>query len=444
MRGHAGNSHPPIDKVRQLQRKLGVCAKRSKTRRFHALYDRIYRSDVLWEARKRVRGNGGAAGVDAETIQAIEKRGAGEFLAKLQAALRAGRYRPSPVKRRYIPKADGKRRPLGIPTVRDRVAQMAAKLENEPIFEADFQDSRYGFRPKRSATQALEALREAGNRGQDFVADADSQGYFGNIQRDTRMELGKERISDRRVLKLIRQWLEAGVMEDGTVRERLAGTPRGGGISPLLANICLNELDRIWAARCRQLGQLVRYADDFVVLCGTESQARGSLRRVGLVMDRLGLTLHAAKTRLADLRRGKESFVFLGRTIRKKRSIQRTPRQHYVQRWPSPKATKKLRDRVRELTGQRQSGKDVKQIVAELTPVLRGWGKYFRTGNADREINKMDSFVVKSPRRRQYRRGGQRPTKRAPFTGDPLYGMGPHKLMGTVKYPAPATPGRSS
>lgn len=434
----------PIDKVRQLQRKLWVCAKQSKTRRFHALYDRIHRSDVLWEAWRRVRSNGGAAGVDAETIQAIENGGVEPFLAELQAALRAGRHRPSPVKRRYIPKADGKRRPLGIPTVRDRVAQMAAKLVIEPIFEADFQPCSYGFRPMRSATQALEAIRVAGNRGHNFVVDADIQGYFDNIQREPLMELVKERISNRRVLKLIRQWLEAGVMEDGTVRETLAGTPQGGVISPLLANIYLNKLDRIWAARCSQLGVLVRYADDFVVMCHTESQARESLRRVGLVMDRLGLTLHPAKTRLVDLRRGKESFVFLGCTIRKKRSIQRNPRKHYVQRWPSPKATKKLRDRVRELTGKRQSGKDVKQIVAELTPVLRGWGNYFRTGNADREFNKMDCFVVKSLRRWQYRRGGQRPTKRAPFTGDQLYGMGLHKLMGTVKYPAQAAPVRSS
>lgn len=434
----------PNEKVRQLQRKLWVCAKRSKTRRFHALYDRIYRSDVLWEAWRRVRSNGGAAGVDAETIRAIEQSGVERFLAEIQAALRAGRYRPSPVKRRYIPKADGKQRPLGIPTVRDRVTQMAAKLVIEPIFEADFQPCSYGFRPKKSATQALEAIRVAGNQGHNFVVDADIQGYFDNIQRDTLMELVKERISDRRVLKLIRQWLEAGVMEDGTVRETLAGTPQGGVISPLLANIYLNKLDRIWTARCGRLGVLIRYADDFVAMCATECRAREALRRIGLVMNRLGLTLHPAKTRLVDLRRGKESFVFLGCTIRKKRSIQRNPRFHFMQRWPSPKATKKLRDRVRELTSARQSGKDVKQIIAELTPVLRGWGNYFRTGNPTQEFKSMDAYVIEKLRRWQHRRGGQRISKRPGFTWDQLEGMGLHRLLGTVRYPAQATPRRSS
>ena len=233
-------------------------------------------------------------------------------------------------------------------------------------------------------------------------------------------------------------------MEDSTVRETLAGTPQGGVISPLLANIYLNQLDRIWVARCGQLGILIRYADDYVAMCRTESAAREALRRIEWVMNQLGLRLHPAKTRLVDLRRGKESFVFLGCTIRKKRSIQRTPHLHFTQRWPSPKAMQKLRERVRELTSKRQSGKGVKQLIVELTPVLRGWGNYFRTGNADREFHKMDRYVLWRLRSWQYRRGGQRPTKRPPFTGPQLYGMGLHRLMGTVRYPTQATPRRSS
>ena len=321
---------------------------------------------------------------------------------------------------------------------------MATKLVIEPIFEADFQPCSYGFRPKRSATEALEAIRVAGNRGRQFVVDADIRGYFDNIQQETLLELVKERISDRRVVKLIRQWLAAGVMEEGTVRATLAGTPQGGVISPLLANIYLNKLDRIWMARCGQLGILVRYADDFVVLCRTESRAREALRRVGLVMERLGLQLHPEKTRMVNLRRGKESFVFLGCTIRKKRSIQQAPGKHFMQRWPSPQATKRLRDRVREIINKRNSGKDVKRLIAELNPALRGWGQYFRTGNADREFNKVDSFVIQRFRRWQCRRGGQRATRRPLWTGPQLYGMGLYRLMGTVRYPAQAAPRRSS
>ncbi len=434
----------PVEKVRQLQRRLWVCAKSSKTRRFHALYDRIHRSDVLWEAWKRVRSNKGAAGVDETTLRSIEEQGVTQFLEGIQADLKAGQYRPSPVKRRWIPKADGKQRPLGIPTVRDRVIQMAAKLVIEPIFEADFQPCSYGFRPKRSATQALEAIREAGNRGHSFVVDADIQGYFDNIDRNMLMELVKERISDRRVLKLIRQWLEAGVMEDGTVRETLAGTPQGGVISPLLANIYLNKLDRIWAARCSSLGVLVRYADDFVAMCRTESAAKEALRRIGLVMNRLGLKLHPEKTRMVDLRRGKESFVFLGCTIRKKRSIQRNPRRHFMQRWPSPKAMKRIRERVHEMTDSRHSGKDVKQIIATLNPVLRGWGNYFRSGNAERKFNQLDSYVYCRLAQWMGRRGGQRVQRMEKWTHDRFVDMGLYRLRGTVKYPTQATSVRSS
>ena len=213
------------DKVRRLQRRLWTAAKQRPGRRFHALYDRIYRRDVLQEAWKRVRRNKGAAGVDGQTLAAIEEQGVAHFLEELYTALRDGRYRPSAVKRQYIPKADGKQRPLGIPTVRDRVVQMATKLVIEPIFEANFRPCSYGFRPRKSATDALETLRKQAAKGGNHVFDADIKDFFGSIDHGRLMTLVSKRISDKRVLKLLRQWLKVGVMVDGQVRSQVAGRP---------------------------------------------------------------------------------------------------------------------------------------------------------------------------------------------------------------------------
>src|SRR5882672_3987 len=235
-----------MDKVRELQRKLWSAAKRSGNRRFALLYDKVYRMDFLWEAWSRVRANGGAPGLDGKTIQTIEEHGVEEFLEGIQKDLKAGDYWPSPVRRQYIPKPDGKTRPLGIPTVRDRVVQTAVKLVIEPLFEADFEECSYGFRPKRSAQDALNAIRKAGNAGHDWVVDADIEKYFDSIDHELLMGAVQKRVTDPKVLKLIRRWLKAGVLEEGVVTEPERGTPRGGVISPLLSNVYLGDLDRTW------------------------------------------------------------------------------------------------------------------------------------------------------------------------------------------------------
>ena len=383
MAGRSGPKHPhrqpPMDKVRQLQRRLWVAAKRSPERRFHALLDRIYRRDVLWEAWRRVKANRGAAGVDRETLAVVEQYGVERMLDALHSVLRAGIYRPQPVLRRYIPKADGRQRPLGIPTVRDRVAQMATLIVLEPIFEADFRASSYGFRPRRSATQALEALRVRGACRGNQVLDADIRDYFGSIDHTTLLKLVAQRVSDHRVLKLLRQWLAAGVMDDGEWTATRTGTPQGGVISPLLSNIYLHVLDRIWEDRCAHLGTLVRYADDFVVMCDTTAAVEEARQRVSTVLTRLGLELHPEKTRTVDLSRGREGFDFLGCHLHKRMSgpiWERTrQRVYYLHRWPSPRAMARVRARVRALTPRRRCHLDLRLVIADVNRVIRGWGR---------------------------------------------------------------------
>lgn len=446
--GMAARPTNPIEKVRELQRALFRAAKRSPGRRFHALYDRIWRSDVLRRAWERVRSNKGAAGIDGETLAMIERQGAEHFLAEVHDEIRRGEYRPQPVRRVYIEKSVGKWRPLGIPTVKDRVVQMATKIVIEPLFEADFLECSYGFRPKRSATQALEKLRIEGGRGRHFVVDGDIQSFFDTIDKNGLMELVGRRICDRRVLKLIRKWLDAGVMsEENVVRHEATGTPQGGVISPLLANIVLHEFDREWQRDCQHLGLLVRYADDFVVLCHRESQAAEAMRRLREIFARLKLVLHPEKTKLVQIGLGKDGFDFLGCHLRIVKSHFKG--RTYLFRWPSVKAMKKVRRRVRELTDRRRRAglKDVDEVIADLNPVLKGWGNYFRTGNASKQFNQIDYYVWRRITRMLGKQRGfhghplawRVAHQRAAWPLEKLRARGLHKLLGTIQYPGSKT-----
>ena len=417
-----GQQHS-IGKSQQLQRNLYLAAKKDKQRRFHALYDRIFRLDILWRAWKEVRENMGSAGIDNITFEMVEEYGVEEYLLDIQEDLQNKKYRPKPVKRVYIPKPDGKQRPLGIPTIRDRIVQQACKIVIEPVFEANFLDSSYGFRPKRDAKQATEKVKKELYKNW-YVVDADIQGYFDNINHEILLGLLNRRISDRRVIKLCRQWLRAGVIENGKYYPTEKGSPQGGVISPLLANIYLHVLDSYWENH-KELGVIVRYADDAVIMCRKRTDAELAFEHLKRIMTKLKLTLNPQKTKIVDM--NKESFDFLGFRYQKFGKTKSGRKLPYMM--PSKKAMEKVKDAIRVITCRKSAYEGLEQKVEKLNPLIRGWRNYFQHGNSTKRFKQLDEFVwMKLWRRVYYRR------KQKKYREHVLYGFRKRYATSGIEY----------
>jgi len=430
----ANDAQRGLDPTRAFQRKLYRAAKLDRNRRFHALYDKVHRTDILTRAWREVVRNAGAAGVDGVSIQAIEESGVERFLRELQQQLVQGSYAPQPVRRVTIPKRSGGERHLGVPTVRDRVVQAAVKLVIEPVFEADFADCSFGFRPRRSARQARERIRTGLRQGRRVVVDADIRGFFDHLDHRLTLALVRERVSDRRILKLLSGWLRAGVLAGGSLLHPVAGTPQGGVISPLLANVVLHRLDQAWGSYRERLGELTRYADDLVILCVSTERADAALANLQEILAELGLELSATKTRIVDCRSGAEGFDFLGYHFRWVPTW-RDRERRFAGCWPSKKAVAAARERIRLLAPVARVGLPASMVVHDLNAFLRGWGAYFRYGNSTQAFRAIDRFVFERMARFLARKHGSRDWKRGMVDLiESRTGLGLHRLAGTVRY----------
>jgi len=383
----------PVTKAQQLRDKLCLAAKMSKTRRFHQLYDKVYRMDILEDAWKSVKRNKGIGGTDGVEIEDITRYGEDKYLQELHELLKdTHNYHPGSIKRVYIPKPSGGERPLGIPRIIDRTVQTATKLIIEPIFEVDFLECSYGYRPGKSPHEALEEIRQWTNKGYTFVLDADIKGYFDNINHEKLLEFMQQRISDRKILKLIKQWLTAGIVYEGGLQQNEIGTPQGGVISPLLANIYLHEFDKFWTQQTKVKGRLIRFCDDFVILFTSKEDAEKGLELVKEKLRELNLQLNAEKTRIVNMREEGQGFDFLGFHHRQK--FFQEYEKCYTLKWPKKSAVIGLKQKIKDILGTLTILHLSLDAVVELVnPLLRGWMNYFKYGNSSHEFAEIDSYV---------------------------------------------------
>lgn len=395
-----------IEKIQEFQRKLYEKAKANPKYKFYSLYDKTYRMDILEESYRKAKSNGGTCGVDGETFEEIETKGRTEYLAVLQKELKEEQYKPKPVKRVYIPKADGRKRPLGIPTVRDRIVQTAFLIILEPIFESDFSETSFGFRPKKSAHGAIREIYKYLNWGCEEIYDVDLEKYFDTVEHWKLMNLLAQRISDGKILNVIKQWLSSGYVEEDQRRQSKRGTPQGGVISPLLANVYLNPVNKAFERNgIKNISKgsihIVRYADDMIILA--QKNLDKGIDLLEHYIKRLGLSINKEKTRKLNLNEDKK-VEFVGFQFHKVTNKKNKNRLILVS--PSPNSQKRCREKIRKLINHKTPLK-VQDQIENVNRFLLGWTNYFRLGNSSKALNQICHYVNKRVRHLMQRQRGR-------------------------------------